>query len=80
MGIKGFCKKGLACIFNVRVTDTNQPSQHRMPPDQVLKKHKKDKKIKYLVYCHKRQQSFTLLVFSVDRLISHQYLEVSGYL
>ena len=72
VGVHGFWKKGSSCIFDVRVTDTDQPSQRGTPPDKVLAKHEKEKKTKYLVACQERQRSFTPLVFSVDGLFGKE--------
>ena len=72
IGVHGFWKKGSSCIFDVRVTDTDQPSQRGMAPDKVLEKHEREKKDKYAAACAARQRSFTPLVFSVDGLLGKE--------
>ena len=69
ISVHGFWKRGSSCIFDVRVTDTDQPSQRGTPPTKVLEKHEREKKAKYLAPCLERQHSFTPLVFSVDGLM-----------
>ena len=69
IGVHGFWKQGSSCIFDVRVTDTDQPSQRGTPPAKVLEKHEREKKAKYLAPCLEWQRSFTPLVFSVDGLM-----------
>ena len=64
----GFWKRGSTAIFDVRVTDVDNPSQRTQDPGKVIKRHEKEKKSKYLDLCLARRRSFTPLVFSVDGL------------
>jgi hypothetical protein len=64
----GFWRRGTTAIFDVRVTDTDAPSNRGMDPAKILKRHEKEKRDKYLDLCLARRRHFTPLVFSVDGL------------
>jgi hypothetical protein len=64
----GFWTRGTTAIFDVRITDTDAPSQRGMDPERVLAKHEEEKKAKYLEPSLQRRRQFTPLVFSVDGL------------
>jgi hypothetical protein len=64
----GFWRRGTTAIFDVRITDTDAPSNRAQDPTKVLKRHEKEKKKKYLAPCVARRRHFTPLVFSVDGL------------
>jgi hypothetical protein len=68
VGVHGFWAAGTQAIFDVRVTDTDAPSQRNMDPAKILKKHEKAKKAKYNDLCIARRRTFTPLVFTVDGL------------
>ena len=70
----GFWKAGCCAVFDVRVTDTDAPSQRGMEPEACLAHHEKAKKRTYLQHCLDRKRSFTPLVFSVDGLFSSECL------
>ena len=72
VGAHGFWKRGNCGIFDVRVTDTDQPYQRNLDPLVCLARHEKEKKGKYLQHCLDRRRSFTPLVFSVDGLFSRE--------
>ena len=50
------------------MTNTDQPTQCRTPPDKVLEQHETEKKEKYHKACAAQQQAFTPFVFSVNNL------------
>jgi len=66
VAVRNFWKRGTTAIFDIRITDTEAPSQRGQDPAKVLEKHEKDKKDKYLQACLDRRRQFTPLVFSVD--------------
>ena len=68
IGVHGFWVRGTQTIFDVRVTDTDAPSQRNTDPSKILKRHEKEKKDKYNDLCLARRRTFTPLVFSVDGL------------
>ena len=74
MAAHNFWKAGCCAVFDVRVTDTDAPSQRGMDPMSCLARHEKDKKKRYLQHCTDRHRSFTPLVFSVDGLFSSECL------
>ena len=61
----GFWTRGTTAIFDVRVTDTDAPSNRNSAPAKVLLRHEKEKKDKYGALCIARRRTFTPLVFSV---------------
>jgi hypothetical protein len=68
LAVHGFWAKGQTAIFDVRITDTDQPSNRKIDPSKVLLRHEKEKKNKYVDLCIARRRTFTPLVFSVDGL------------
>ena len=66
IAVHGFWKRGTTAIFDVRVTDTDAPSNRGMDPAKVPQRHEKEKRDKYLALCLARRRNFTPLVFSVD--------------
>jgi hypothetical protein len=68
VAVHGFWRRGMTAIFDVRVTDTDAPSNRGMDLTKILKKHEKEKQAKHLAHCLARRRHFTPLVFSVDRL------------
>jgi hypothetical protein len=62
----GFWTRGTTVIFDIRVRDTECPSQRGSDPGVSLKCHEVEKKWKYLVHCECQRKHFTPLVFSVD--------------
>ena len=71
-----FWKAGCCTVFNVRVTDTDAPSQQGMDPMTCLAKHEKEKKKTYLQHYMDRNCSFTPLLFLVDSLFPSECLAV----
>ena len=63
---RGFWKANTTAIFDVRVTDTDAPSNRGRPAHKTLQVQEREKKAKYLSACLERRMSFTPLVFSVD--------------
>ena len=63
-----FWKKGQTAIFDICITNTDAHSNQKLKPDQVLARHEREKKYKYLHACLDRHHHFTLLVFLVDGL------------
>jgi hypothetical protein len=72
LAVHGFWTKGQTAIFDVRITDTDQPSNCNTNPSKVLLRHEKEKKDKYGALCIARRRTFTPLVFSVDGLLGKE--------
>ena len=66
IAVHGFWTRGTTAIFDVRVTDTDAPSNRNTAPAKVLQRHEAEKKDKYGALCIARRRTFTPLVFSVD--------------
>ena len=66
IAVHGFWTRGTTAIFDVRVTDTDAPSNRNTAPAKVLQRHEAEKKAKYGALCIARRRTFTPLVFSVD--------------
>jgi hypothetical protein len=66
IAVHGFWTRGSTAIFDVRVTDTDAPSNRNTAPAKVLQRHEAEKKAKYGALCIARRRTFTPLVFSVD--------------
>jgi hypothetical protein len=47
LAVHGFWTKGQTAIFDVRVTDTYQPTNRNIDPSKVLLRHEKEKKKKW---------------------------------
>ena len=69
VGCRGFWKRGTTALFDVRITDTDAPSQSHLDPHIILQRHEDAKKKKYLDACLEARRQFTPLVFSVDGLM-----------
>ena len=72
LAVHGFWTKGQTAIFDVRITDTDQPTNRNTDPSKVLHRHEKEKKAKYGDLCIARRRTFTPLVFSVDGLLGKE--------
>jgi hypothetical protein len=72
LAVHGFWSRGQTAIFDVRITDTDQPSNRNTDPSKVLLRHEKEKKSKYGDLCIEQRRTFTPLVFSVDGLIGKE--------
>jgi hypothetical protein len=72
LAVHGFWTRGQTAIFDVRITDTDQPSNRNTDPSKVLLRHEKEKKTKYGDLCIAKRRTFTPLVFSVDGLIGKE--------
>ena len=72
LAVHGFWTKGQTAIFDVPVTDTDQPTNCNIEPSKVLLRHEKEKKKKYGDLCIARRRTFTPLVFSVDGLLGKE--------
>jgi hypothetical protein len=66
VAVDGFWKHGRRCIFDVRITDTENRSTRNRDPSKVLDKCEKLKKDKHLHACLEQRRDFTPLVYSVD--------------
>jgi hypothetical protein len=66
VAVDGFWKHGRRCIFDVRITDTENRSTRNRDPSKVLNKCEKLKKDKHLHACLQQRRDFTPLVYSVD--------------
>ena len=72
MLVKNFWGPGTECIFDVCVTDTNQPSYLSQDPHKVLEARATRKKNKYLSACLSQRRHFTPLITSVDGLVEKE--------
>ena len=72
MLVKNFWAPGTECIFDVQVTDTDQPSYLRMDPKKALETLAAAKKNKYLSACLLQRRHFTPLLISVDGLMESE--------
>jgi hypothetical protein len=72
LAVHGFWTKGQTEIFDVRITDTDQPTNRKIDPAKVLLRHEKEKKNKYGDLCIARRRTFTPLVFSIDGLLGKE--------
>ena len=61
--IHGLWEKGIACILDIRITDTNAKSYHNIASSKVLERAAKVKKDKYLTACLERHRKFMPLVY-----------------
>ena len=57
--IHGFYEKQTSCIIDVRVTDSDSPSNLSASPEKVLLRHEKEKKKKYLEACLEERRHFS---------------------
>ncbi len=64
--VRGFWETGREAVFDVRITDADAPSQCQTSVEQLLRRHSKFKKDKYLRPCLEYRRHFTPLVFTVD--------------
>jgi hypothetical protein len=53
-------------VFDIRITDTDAPSNRGKSWEKVLEEQEKEKKRKYLPTCRELRKDFTPLVYSVD--------------
>jgi hypothetical protein len=72
IAVHGFWNSSQTAIFDVRITDTDQPSHRNTDPTKVLLRQEKEKKDKYGALCIARRRTFTPLVFSVDGLLGKE--------
>ena len=70
--VKNFWGPGTECIFDVCVTDTDQPSYLHQDPQKALEGHASRKKNKYLSACLLQRRHFTPLITSVDGLMEKE--------
>jgi hypothetical protein len=68
IAVHGFWRRGTTAIFDIRVTDTDAPSNRNTAPSRILRKHEEEKKAKHNALCLAQRRHFTPLVFSVDGL------------
>ena len=63
---RGFWRKGQSAFFDIRVTNTNCPSQVNQPVEKIYRKHENEKKREYNERIMQIEHgSFTPLVFSI---------------
>ena len=72
LAVHGFWTRGQTAIFDVRITDTDQPSNRNTAPSKVLLCQEKEKINKYGALCLARRRTFTPLVFSVYGLMGKE--------
>ena len=70
--VSSFWKKGTQAIFDVRVTNLDSDSKIQSNPAFCLRKHEKEKMVKYNKACLAIRKSFTPLVFSCDGMKGSQ--------
>jgi hypothetical protein len=63
LAVHGFWTRGQTSIFDVCITDTDQPSNRNTDPSKVLLQHEKEKKDNYGALCIARRRTFTPLFF-----------------
>ena len=66
LAVRGFWKRQRLAVFDVRITNTDSPSQQLREVSAVLAQHETTKKKKYSERCAAARMDFTPLVFSVD--------------
>jgi len=69
VAVKGFWRRGATTIFDVRITDTDAPSNRNQDVQKILLRHENEKKKRYLQPCLDARRHFTPLVFSVDGMM-----------
>ena len=72
LAVHGFWTRSQTAIFDVRITDRDQPSNRNTDTAKVLLCHEKEKKNKYGALCIARRRTFTPLVFSIDGLLGKE--------
>ena len=70
--VKNFWGPGTECIFDVCVTDTDQPSYLHQDPQKALEGHASRKKNNYLSACQLQRRHFTPLITLVDGLMEKE--------
>ena len=64
--VNGFWRQGTISIFDIRITDTDAPSNKTKDPGKILRTQEKEKKNRYGEACKEAHRHFTPLVYSVD--------------
>jgi hypothetical protein len=70
--IQGCWARGTDVIVDVRVTDTDAKLYRSRDPHKVLAAQEREKKKKYLQFCHKQRKHFTPFAVSTDGLIGRE--------
>ena len=70
--IHGFYEKQTSCIIDVRVTDSDSPSNLSALPEKVLLRHEKEKKKKYLEACIEERRHFSPYVCDCYGLLGEE--------
>ena len=68
MAVHGFWRRGTSTIFDIRVTDTDAPSNRKLEPRKVLARQEREQKDKYVEHCLAQRRHLSPLVFSLDGL------------
>ena len=68
----GFWEHGRNTIFDIRITDTEAPSERNQDFTKVLAAHEKEKKKKYLAPLHAQRKDFTPMIYSVDGIAGRE--------
>lgn len=77
VGIRGAWLPQSMVLFDIRVLDSDAPSNHSKSPAQVLRDAEKEKR-KYGPICESRHSSFTPLCVTVDGLVgTEMYVFIS---
>ena len=80
ISVYGFWNNRKTTIFDVRVTDTDQPSYKKRDPEKVLASQEIAKRRVYEPPCNDRRRDFTPLVFSIDGLMGKEAVSASRQL
>jgi hypothetical protein len=70
--IIGFWQRGRECVFDVRITDTQNRTSRNQDPLRVLEKCERKKKNKHLEACLEWRTDFCPLVYSVDGIAARE--------
>ena len=70
--LMAFGPEETTAIFDIRVTDLDNPSQRGSDAKKTLARHEREKKAKYLEACKHNRQHFTPLVFSIDGFLGSE--------
>ena len=72
LSARGFWRRQTTCIFDVRITDTDQRSWKSRTVEKALAAQEREKKEKYLPNCIEARMDFTPFVISVDGALGRE--------
>ena len=73
--VQGLWDKHTACVLDIRVTDTDQPSYRGSTPEQVIAAQERSKKSLYMERCHENRRHFSPYVCCVSGLLGKEAKE-----